>query len=160
VSGGRAPALLLLALALLAVPRPAPAGDGCTQQHRRVRLPDGFAAARLSFVAVAADGRNHVGGAFTAPGLREIRLVAEWTEVEGTHLQRLEVFSPDGSLYQRIAAGFTGSGRTVAVATRLPVDGTPIVDAGLYGDWCVELFLDDEEAPIARRGFALSPATP
>jgi hypothetical protein len=36
------------------------------------------------------------------------------------------------------------------------ISGTAIVDAGLYGGWCVELFLDQEEAPIARRGFVLT----
>lgn len=146
---------LALVLALAGPPRTQAEGD-CAQQHRRVRLPGGFAAARLSFVGVAKNGRSRVGDQFTSAGVREVRIVAEWTEVERAHQQRLEVFSPDGSLYQRFAGAFTGAGRPVSVTTRLPVGGTAIVDAGLYGEWCVELFLDDEEAPIARRGFTLT----
>jgi hypothetical protein len=155
--------LALLALTLvLAVAGPAPARgeDDCAQQHRRVRLPRGFAAARLSFVAIATNGRSRVGEQFAGGDVRELRIVADWTEIESAHLQRLELFSPDGSLYQRLTGAFTASGRPVAVTTRLPVSGTAIVDAGLYGEWCVELFLDDEEAPIARRGFVLTPPSP
>ena len=154
--------LALLGLALIvasATPPPARAAD-CTQQHRRVRLPDGFASARLSFVGLARNGRSRVGDEFASADLREMRLVAEWTDVDGPHLQRLELYSPDGSLYQRFTGTFSGTGRPVSVATRLPVSGTPIVESGLYGDWCVELFLDGEEAPIARRGFSLTPPTP
>jgi hypothetical protein len=154
--------LVLLGLALTlaaAAPARAQAAD-CTQQHRRIRLPDGFAAARLSFVGLGRNGRSHVGDDFASADLREMRLVAEWTDVEGPHLQRLELYSPDGSLYQRFTGTFSGTGRPVSVATRLPVSGTPIVDSGLYGDWCVELFLDEEEAPIARRGFSLAPPAP
>ena len=153
-------ALLGLALTLtLAAPLSAQAAD-CTQQHRRVRLPDGFAAARLSFVGLARNGRSRVGDDFAGADLRELRLVAEWTDVEGPHLQRLELYSPDGSLYQRLTGTFSGTGRPVSVTTRLLVSGTPIVESGLYGDWCVELFLDQEEAPIARRGFSLTPPAP
>jgi hypothetical protein len=65
-------------------------------------------------------------------------------------------FSPDGSLYQRFPGAFTANGRPLSVTNRLLVNGTAIVDAGLYGQWCVDLFLDQEEAPIARRGFVLT----
>jgi hypothetical protein len=44
----------------------------------------------------------------------------------------------------------------VTVTTRLPVTGSSITDAGLYGEWCAEVFLDDEDAPIARRRFILT----
>jgi len=147
-----------LTLALAAPPR-TEAAD-CSQQHRRIRLPDGFASARLSFVGLARNGRSRVGEDFAGADLRELRFVAEWTDVEGPHLQRLELYSPDGSLYQRFTGTFSGTGRPVSVATRLLVSGTPIVESGLYGDWCVELFLDEEEAPIARRGFSLTPPAP
>jgi hypothetical protein len=69
----------------------------------------------------------------------------------------LEVSSPDGALFQRFAATFVGSGRPVTVTTRLPVTGSAITDSGLYGEWCAEVFLDDDDAPIARRRFFLTP---
>jgi hypothetical protein len=155
--------LALVALALLvalAAPPPAPAEPDCTRQHRRVRLPGGFAAARLSFVGVARNGRARVGARFETADLREMRIVADWTGIEGAHLQRLELYSPDGSLYQRFTGTFSGSGRPVSVSSRLLVTGTSIVDSGLYGEWCAELFLDEDDAPIARRGFELIAPAP
>jgi hypothetical protein len=144
-------------LTLAAAPPPAVrAEDDCTQQHRRVRLPGGFADGRLSFVGVVASGGTRVGDEFPGAGLRELRIVATWTELDRLHHQRVEIFSPDGSLYQRFTGAFTAAGRPLAVTNRLPVNGTSIVDAGLYGAWCVELFLDEEDAPIARRGFVLT----
>jgi len=38
--------------------------------------------------------------------------------------------------------------------TRVPVAGSSIADSSLFGDWCAEVFLDDD-APIARRRFEL-----
>lgn len=130
-------------------------GD-CAQQHRRAQVPGGFADGRLSFVGVTTNGRSRVGSEFPGASLRELRIVADWTELDRVHHQRVEVSSPDGSLYQRFTDALAGTGRPLSVTTRLPVNGTAIVDAGLYGGWYVELFLDDEEAPIARRGFVLT----
>jgi hypothetical protein len=149
-------AVVGMALTLAALAPAARAADECTQQHRRVRLPEGFASARLSFVGVTTGGRSRVGAEFDGADLRELRIVAAWTDVEQVHHQRVEVFSPDGSLYQRFSGTFTGSGRPLSVTTRLPIGGTSIATAGLYGEWCVELFLDDEDAPIARRPFVLT----
>jgi hypothetical protein len=146
---------LILAVAV-ATPPAATADQDCVQQHRRVRLPDGFADGRLSFVGIGAGGQSQVGDEFPGAGLREVRIVASWTDLEHLHHQRVEIVSPDGSLYQRFTGAFTATGRPVTVTHRLLVNGTSIVDAGLYGAWCVELFLDDEDAPIARRGFVLT----
>jgi hypothetical protein len=146
----------LVALLVAIGPGPARAEQDCAQQQRRVRLPAGFAEGRLSFVGVGPDGQSRTGADFAGAALRELRIVATWSELERGHHQRLEVFSPDGSLYQRFTSAFTASGRTLTVTSRLPVSGTSIVDAGLYGAWCAELFLDDDEAPIARRGFVLT----
>ena len=148
--------MIALGLTLLAAAPSARADGDCAQQHRRVRVPGGFADGRLSFVGIVASGRSQVGSEFGGDSLRELRIVADWTELEQVHHQRVEVFSPDGSLYQRFTGAFTASGRPLSVTNRLPVNGTAIVDAGLYGEWCVELFLDQEEAPIARRGFVLT----
>ena len=146
-----------LVLALGTAMPPAASADGdCVQQHRRLRVPGGFADGRLSFSGLVGNGATRLGVEFPGAELRELRIVATWSELEDLHHQRLEVFSPDGSLYQRNTGVFTATGRPLSVTTRLPVGGTAIVDAGLYGAWCVELFLDDEEAPIARRGFVLT----
>jgi hypothetical protein len=146
---------LLLALAL-AVPAPAVAADDtCTQQSRRVRLPAGMVEARLSFNGVLKNGHTRVGESFDTGTLRELRVIVSWTEAEDGHVQRVDLYAPDGSLYQRFASAFTGDRRPVAVVTRVPVAGSSITDSGLVGEWCAEVFLDDEDAPIARRRFEL-----
>ena len=150
-------ALAILVTLAAATPPAARADSDCAQQHRRVRLPGGFADGRLSFIGVMSDGHNRVGAEFPGDRLRELRIVADWSELDRLHHQRVEVFSPDGSLYQRFTGAFTAAGRPLSVTDRLLVNGTSIVDAGLYGEWCVELFLDDEDAPIARRAFLLTP---
>ena len=149
-------ALAILVALAAATPPAARADSDCAQQHRRVRLPGGFADGRLSFIGVMSDGHNRVGAEFPGDRLRELRIVADWSELDRLHHQRVEVFSPDGSLYQRFTGAFTAAGRPLSVTDRLLVNGTSIVDAGLYGEWCVELFLDDEDAPIARRPFLLT----
>jgi hypothetical protein len=157
---------VLVVLAALALPAPGPvrAADTCSLQARRVRLPDGFAEAHVSFVGVLNDGHNRVGEEFPGRGLRELRIVVNWTEVDHVHQQRLELYSPDGSLYQRLTSAFTGVRRApiraahhppTVVTTRIPVAGTSIVDSSLFGEWCAEVFLDDEAAPIARHRFFL-----
>ena len=150
-------ALLLLALPLAGVRQAGATPDDCTQQSRRVRLPGGFTEARLSFAAVLTSGQMRVGDHFPGGDVRDIRIVVSWSDLDDAHHQRLELYSPDGSLYQRFNATFTGERRPVSVVTPLPVAGSSITDAGLYGEWCAEVFLDDEDAPIARRSFQLTP---
>ena len=152
----------LAALALLlALPvadlRPAAAtpDDNCTQQSRRVRLPEGFVEARLSFSGLLKNGRTRQGEHFTLSDLRELRVIVNWSQAEEGHLQRVDLYAPDGTLYQRFAGTFTGDRRPVAVVTRVPVAGSSITDSSLVGEWCAEVFLDDEDAPIARRRFDL-----
>jgi hypothetical protein len=147
---------LLLALPLAEVTPARADGDTCSRQSRRVRLPGGFAEARVSFVGVLTNGRNRTGESFPGSDLRELRLVVEWTEIEKVHHQRVELSSPDGAMYQRFNSTFAGTGRPVSITTRLPVTGSAITDSGLYGEWCAEVFLDDEDAPIARRRFFLT----
>jgi len=150
-------AAALLPLLPLGVPTPVRADDdNCTRQSRRVRLPNGFAEARVSFVGVLTNGRNRTGETFRGAGLRELRVIVDWTDVEKMHHQRVEISSPDGALFQRFASTFVGNGRPVSVSARLPVTGSAITDSGLYGEWCAEVFLDDDEAPIARRRFILT----
>jgi hypothetical protein len=154
---GLAAIILVLALPLADLTPARAEDDNCTRQSRRVRLPTGFAEARVSFVGVLTNGRNRAGESFPGSDLRELRLVVEWTEIEKVHHQRLEISSPDGALYQRFASALVGTGRPVTITTRLPVTGSAITDSGLYGEWCAEVFLDDDDAPIARRRFILTP---
>ena len=98
---------LVLVMAAAAPPTASADGD-CVQQHRRVRVPGGFADGRLSFTGLVANGVTRLGGEFPGAELRELRIVATWNELENVHHQRLEIFSPDGSLYQRYTGVFVG----------------------------------------------------
>ena len=151
----------MLALAAVGLPGPGVARDRdgdeeCAREHGRIRLPEGWVSARLSFSGIGARGQVTEGAHFPGGTLRSLRIEVEWREIEDGHQQRLELFSPDGALYQRFTTSFTGNGRRTAVDTALPVAGTSITDAGLYGEWCAEVFLDDDDAPIARRPFRLT----
>jgi len=96
-----------------------------------------------------------VGEHFTLSDLRELRVVVTWSQAEDGHVQRVDLYAPDGTLYQRFAGSFTGDRRPVAVVTRVPVAGSTIADSSLVGEWCAEVFIDDDDAPIARRRFDL-----
>jgi len=154
----RWPAVLALVVSLPVVPAgPAAATPDadCTQQSRRVRLPDGFVEARLSFSALLDNGRARVGDTFTLGEVRELRVIVNWSQAEDAHAYGADLYAPDGTLYQRFSTAFTGERRPVAVVTRVPVAGSTIADSSLLGEWCAEAFLDDEDAPIARRRFDL-----
>jgi hypothetical protein len=150
-------ALVLAALAAEVRPAAGTLADNCTLQSRRVRIPTGFMEGRLSYAALLKNGRQRVGETFASANVRELWVTATWTDAEDAHVQRVDLFAPDGSLYQRFTTVFTGARRPVSVMTRVPVAGSSIIDSGLYGEWCAELFLDDEDAPIARRRFDLTP---
>jgi hypothetical protein len=96
---------------------------------------------------------------------------------EGEHLVELRVFTPDDQLYRSLAVpvasherpgasrsvkGYArplpeqplvqvvrGKGHFAAASTTLPVAGTDIVSAGLYGRWRVEAYLDEAEERCA-----------
>jgi hypothetical protein len=97
----------------------------------------------------------------------------------GDHLLELRWHLPGGGLYQSVAVPFTagaapaaggrrvegypfpvpvrgavagvrpGFGAVVAVEDRLPVAGSSIVDAALWGEWRLEAFLDGGAEPCA-----------
>lgn len=160
-----------VALAWLPVPALAPEADGgttlasnvdgCSRPPRRVRLPD-TAHARVHFTGKLDDGRSvrgHGRYGFPADSVRELLIVVDWKGLERSHIQRLELYAPDGALYQRFTTGFSGAGRRAApVETTLPVSGTPITQSSLFGEWCAEVYLDSDDAPIARQRFHLRPS--
>jgi hypothetical protein len=110
--------------------------------------------ATLQFVAVNQNGSQTGGTQFSGGLIRDLRMVVGWQNVSGSHAQRLDLFSPDGSLYQRLSAPFSGAG---SVETQLPVGGTWITQHSLFGAWRVEVFLDGGGMPITSGVFVLTP---
>lgn len=109
--------------------------------------------ATLRFVGVNNDGSQTGGAAFFGSVLRDLRILVGWTNLSGSHTQRLELFTPDGSLYQRLATSFTGT----SVEAGLPVGGTWITEHALFGAWRVEVYLDSQQMPITSGVFVLTP---
>jgi len=93
---------------------------------------------------------------FVTANLRDLHFDVDYSQVSGSHRQRIELFSPDGTLYQRrfrdveITAG-------QPVNTRVPVGGTWITEHALFGNWRVAVYLDASQTPIASGAFILSP---
>lgn len=72
----------------------------------------------------------------------------------GDHLLELAWYLPGEGLYQSVAAPAVENrrpqlGSVVTVADRLPVAGSSIADAALWGEWRVEARLDGAAEPCA-----------
>jgi hypothetical protein len=120
----------------------------------------------LQVVGILNSGTKVEASEYSLRRLRDLNIVA-WWNVPGTHVQRLELRAPDGSVYQRLSRPFTtnssphvtGDGRLrgTAVRTLLPVGGTWIREYSLVGTWHVNLYMDDSRTPIATYSFVLTP---
>jgi hypothetical protein len=91
--------------------------------------------------------------------LRDLKLVARWY-VPGVHVQRLDIFAPDGSLYRRVSARFRHVSTREAgtkVITLLPVGGTWITEYSLLGTWEVRVYMDNARTPVLTQSFVLDP---
>ncbi|MEK6562664.1 MAG: hypothetical protein AABZ59_05745, partial [Candidatus Binatota bacterium] len=52
--------------------------------------------ARVHFVGLLHDGRLAGGEAFSGASLRDLLIVVEYRNLSGPHIQRIELYSPDG----------------------------------------------------------------
>jgi hypothetical protein len=93
---------------------------------------------------------------FAAADLRDLHLDVDYLQVSGAHRQRIELFAPDGTLYQRRFRDVTVT-EGQPVNTRVPVGGTWITEHSLFGNWRVVVYLDTNQTPIASGAFALNP---
>jgi hypothetical protein len=95
---------------------------------------------------VLLDGQQVTAEQFSGATLSDLKIVVQWQSLFQNHMQRLDLIAPDGSLYQSLSRPLTAT--DASVETLLPVNGTWITRYGLYGGWCVEVFLDQQNAPI------------
>jgi hypothetical protein len=122
------------------------AGGGC--KHEVAPHPQGVSA-QIDFVGVLLNGQQREGNSFTGAELDDLKVVVEWKSLVENHAQRIDLVAPDGSLYQSLPRLVTATDNGAQLETRVPVNGTWITRYGLYGSWCVEVFLDQESAPVA-----------
>ena len=133
-----------------------------------------------NFEGLRSTGQTLWGGDhFAAKTLRDLLLRVEYQALApGAHTQRLQLYLPDGALYQQFTTALEagGGGKPAAeahpahaprapgaqpgteqVVTRLPVGGTWITQYSLYGTWRVEVYLDQARTPTVQRTFVLAP---
>ena len=118
---------------------------GC--RHELGVQPQGVTA-HVDFVGMLLNGQELLGQNFPAAQLSDLKILVQWQSLFQSHLQRLDLIAPDGSLYQSFSRPLTAGDADAPVETLLPVNGTWITRYGLYGAWCVEAFLDQQEQPI------------
>jgi hypothetical protein len=119
---------------------------------------------------------------FPVLSTRDVLVVAFWEPRPGTHVQRLEFYTPQGALYQLLDSAFTSDAerglahlnlkgriaplavqhlqardqRGARVVAHLPVSGTPIMTNLVTGVWTVRAFYDDQ-GPISTATFEVLP---
>jgi hypothetical protein len=152
----------LVAILLLAPGAGAPSAVGAD----RGAGPSWQGPARVEVLGVDERGATLGGKEFSADTVRYLRLIV-WWKVSGGHRQRLELFAPDGGLYQRFATEFDGDeaafrqrgGRSpwTLAEPKLLVGGTWITEHALYGTWPVDVYLDGASVPVASEEFVLKP---
>ena len=143
----RAWAFLLLVLLLpgLLVPTMASAA-GRPEAHR--------VAPKIDFEGVKENGKSAHGPHFRQ--LRDLFIFVTWNLPGGPNTQRVELFAPDGALYQRFSREFTSPTTSTTTETWVPVSGSWITQHSLFGTWRVEVYLDNGTTPIATSGFVLT----
>jgi hypothetical protein len=121
-----------------------PAGSSAGTQN-------GLSAA-LTLTGHLHNGSSLQGDQFSATSLRDLLISTTYSNVSGTHKQRLELYAPDGSLYQKLSGAVAPSTQAL-----IPVGGTWITEHSLFGDWRVDVYVDRETTPITSHAFTLLP---
>ena len=101
-------------------------------------------------------GRERRAQRFDADRLRSLVIQVGWRTLVGIHTQRLELITPDGSVYQTLNQPVESVTGTAVVETRLPVAGTWITQYDLHGRWTVNVYLDDAVKPVTSAGFTIA----
>lgn len=116
--------------------------------------------AMVDFIGMSYQGAPMQRADFSVDVLRDLRILVWWNVPGPGHVQRLDLYAPDGALYQRLTATIdeTSRGRDglTLVETSLPVAGTWITQHTLLGAWSADVFLDDGQEPAASASFAIN----
>jgi len=137
----------LLLAGMLAVQAASPAFAGPAKQRRE--------SASVELVGVNRHGRERSGVRFDTDRVRVLLIQVSWKTLVGEHTQRVELITPDGSVYQNLTEPVASVTGTAFVETRLPVTGTWITEYDLHGKWTVNVYLDDAVTPVASERFTL-----
>ena len=117
---------------------------------------------------------------FSMAVIRDIFIQTHWKQIQGEHIQRVHIYSPDGNIFQKRVVPFSitdqlksqrrkVSGITnmvdvqkarptkdgQAVVVHFPVSGTWVSQHGMLGTWRVDAFLNQESRPSVTGTFTL-----
>ncbi|MFQ5901423.1 MAG: fibronectin type III domain-containing protein [Thermodesulfobacteriota bacterium] len=95
------------------------------------------------------------GTQFLANEVKDIYILVYWQGGSGSYSERLEVYTPEGSLYQRFEESFTANSSSTTVTVKLPVAGTYITQHAIFGQWTVKVYLDNDSEPVATASITL-----
>jgi hypothetical protein len=101
-------------------------------------------------------GRAHQHRHFSPAHLSTLVVAVTWRTLAGAHAQRVELVTPDGSVYQRFTTDVTNVYGHARIETPVRVAGTWITEYQIFGHWTVNVYLDDHPTPVATAGFTLS----
>jgi hypothetical protein len=112
--------------------------------------------AEIKFTVVnGRDGRTHAGHSFRYGKARDIMIEVRWERVTISTHQRLELYAPDGNLYQMFPAVLPEDPEPLLF--RVPVGaGSWVMSGGLAGTWCAKVFLGNDPEPVAAESFELN----
>jgi hypothetical protein len=108
--------------------------------------------AALTLTGRLHDGRSQQAEEFSTTSLRDLLIAMTYTNAADLHQQRIELYAPDGSLYQRLSGSIAPRTQTL-----VPVGGTWITEHSLLGGWRIDVFVDRETSPIVSQAFTLTP---
>lgn len=138
-----------------AAPPPRPAvslGTGGRADAALAAPAPGGVAAEVVLTGLHHDGARRRGTQFSSATLRDLLVEVAYQNLSGAPQQRIELYAPDGSLYQR-----TSGPAAAATQTRFPVGGTWITAHALLGSWTVKVFVDGQPTPAGSATFVLTP---
>jgi hypothetical protein len=150
------PAVLLtdpVASSAASAPTPT-APSECRSQDLQVQAQG--VSASVSFVGILLAGSERQDQVFSGAELSDLKIVVQWSNLFSHHRQRVELIAPDGSVYQSLSRPLTTANTMAPVELVVPVSGTWITRYGLYGAWCVDVFFDQDEKPVASRALSIS----
>jgi hypothetical protein len=112
--------------------------------------------ARIQLVGINKKGHERRGSHFSPARLNTLVVVVDWRTLVGAHVQRLELITPAGSLYQRFKSDVQSADGRASVETPVPMAGTWITEFQIFGEWTVNVYLDGGTTPVATTHFTLA----
>lgn len=128
------------------------AGDAVA---RGVRMPAGDPAT-VSFIGITNAGTKSTAEHFAPGNTATIVVVVTWRTLVGRHRQRVELITPDGSIYQRFTKNVSSSSGQAVVKIPVRVAGTWMTEYQMFGEWTVNVYIDDSTKRVTSGHFTLS----